>query len=187
MRVSAAAQGLPGELRSMEARLTAVEAKAVTPEAARSLYERSARGIVARQKLTVNGLTLGSPATTDFTVTFTADATRQYLVCFYSQALTSTVGTTVVGQDWLFNLIEDGTTQLGRLDRKVFIGSVNDTLGAGPSTQFVRGECLYEPAAGTRTLRIDQLRSAGEGNLQMQASPTVPRAFWVVDIGLRPA
>lgn len=130
-------------------------------------------GIVARQKLTVSNGAHSANATTDFALAdVPVDVTRLYRVHLHSQyQMSAATGTYTV------NFFVDGVA----VDR--FAVCRNNAASALDSS-FSAG-ILWEPASGTPDLDVRVTEDSGTATFLLVGTATVPRWFWVEDIGPR--
>lgn len=127
-------------------------------------------GIVDRDIFTSNSAAFSSTNTTDFSLTLTADATRLYKVCLSTEVDAS------VDSRWVIQVFAGGT-QVGEVYREqVLTGGV---IG------YCNGHLLWLPSSGSITVECRVLNTAGGGTLTFPGSGTIPRQFWIEDIGPR--
>jgi hypothetical protein len=153
-----------------------VSAEGVATSVARSDHDHSSINLAwgifpSRFESTTSTAALGTPTTTDMTMTNTVSDVRAYLIHVQTaQVLTSAAST------WEIHLHADGT-QFARAD---YI-----TGGVG-TRQPLNATCLYLPtAAGSDVIDLRIVRTTGAGTLTIEAGATVPRRLWMEDIGLR--
>lgn len=130
-------------------------------------------GEMGRFSATSDTAALATNTTTDLSVTFTADATRLYMVMGLAWFIKS------LAEPWEFDLMQDGT-------RIETVGqSASATTTAERPLKFA---IPYLPAAGSRTVAIRVRRVSGAGTIQLNGTVnalTCTRWLWVLDIGPR--
>ena len=126
-------------------------------------------GLLASQILTTTGTAFSVDSTTDFTLTPTVSATRNYRVVLHSQVVLSALGI------WNINFHVGGVLT-GRIHAIDF-----DTGGR----DFVNAEFLWQPASGSPTVDIRVAETLGSATIQFEGAADNPRQFWIEDIGPR--
>jgi hypothetical protein len=162
----------------MARRLAAVEARTFSRIGPATPW---ALGIVGTPQVLESNSSAYSPGVsasvdTDFVLAASAvDVARLYKVHLHAQ---TTHGGSNTSAGWIGRFTVDGTVT-ARLWRE-------QVIAVGES--FLRTHtCLWKPATGVYTLRLNLLQNAGAGStLTFLGASDNPRSFWVEDIGPRP-
>lgn len=139
------------------------------------------RGIVGTPfDSAVNDSARAAGVNTDMFVTFTADATRLYKVTCRTQF---NVGTAAVAYE--IEAVEGGTVGANdgtAIDR--FYRWPAAAAPAGSLTLYVSSSILYQPTAGSKTVRVASGPGSG-GTILTSGAASTHRQLWVTDIGAR--
>jgi hypothetical protein len=130
----------------------------------------AAEGLQASHSMTgSNSYTASGSA--DFSLAnFDADGTRNYAVHLDTALNTSAAGT------WALYLHVDGVS----VSRMAHIGSLTVAVD-----DYVSAQALWQPSTGQYDLTIQHTEETGSSTLQYFAAATMPRKFWIEDVGPR--
>lgn len=126
-------------------------------------------GKVASQKFTSDGSALGSPATSDFTRTFTTRADRLYGVNLHTRVAFSALSA------WHVNFVTSDAETI----------MADEFSVGGASELHISATVPWEPSAGSKTIDVRVSRQSGSGTIQFLANSGTARWFWIEDIGPR--
>lgn len=174
-----AAKGITAQLQDLKRRVDVLAAQIVRPEAAQSAYDRTAKGVVARQVLTAPTSTISTDVDSDMTLLNVAVvAGRIYAVHLHTTLAWASLD---AAAHWALRLRIDGVDTAVLADVK--LGDVNS--GARVP---VDGTVYWTPAAtgaaSDLLVRLDLV--AGSCDISLQATGTNPRTLTLIDLGLAP-